>query len=97
MSISEYELQNEARVEKAESAFKALIDSTNVMSGEQQVVEGMVNALTGSHRTLQQSFMRCFVETMREYKDTGSDERNQASVAFAKKVCEDDQYIFPFV
>jgi len=80
----------------AKEAMMALIDSTNIMGGESEVTAGMIDALRGSHRTLQQSFMRCFVETMKEYGKFNTDLRNQAAVDFAKKI-NDLEYHIPLV
>jgi len=84
------------RKEAAKEAMLALIDSTNIMAGEADITAGIVEALAGSHRTLQQSFMRCFVETMKEYAGFNTDLRNQAAVDFAKKI-NDLEHHFPYI
>ncbi len=73
-----------------------VIREVNVMGGEEDMVQGMVEALQGSHRTLQQSFMRVFSKAMQDYQNTGADLRNEASVNYAKEIAKID-YHFPFV
>ena len=82
--------------DKVKAAMQTLVDSTNCMCGEKEMAQGMLDALTGSHRTLQQSFFRVFVDTMEKYSETRTDLRNEASVDFAKKIVKLDHH-FPFV
>jgi len=85
------------RKNEAREAMQKLIDITNVMGGDKDVAAGILEGLLTSHKTLQQSFMRCFVEAMKEYADTRFvDLRNQASVDFAQQLKEMDIH-FPFV
>ncbi len=84
------------RKEVVQKAMTALVDSTNCMAGESEMVDGMLNALTGSHRTLQQTFFRVFAKMAEQYAEANSDLRNEASVAFAKKIKELEHH-FPFV
>jgi len=89
-------MSDKTRAELTKEAMQTLIDSTNCMIGEKEMAEGMLEALLGSHRTLQQSFFRVFAKTMKQYSEANYDLRNEASVEFAKKVNELDHY-FPFV
>lgn len=85
------------KVKEVADAMRVIVDATNTMGSEQLVTEGIVEGLTSCHRTLQQSFMRCFVDAMKEYGDTRFfDARNEASVEFAKKIGEMEEY-FPFI
>ena len=89
-------MSDKSRAELTKEAMQTLIDSTNCMVGEKEMVQGMLDALLGSHRTLQQSFFRVFAKTMDHYSHAHYDLRNEASVEFAKKVKELDHH-FPFV
>ncbi len=89
-------LREKATVDRARAAMKELIDCTNIMGNDAQVVEGMTEALQQSHRTLQQSFMGCFVSTMGNYSKIRSDARNEGAVDFAKKITEMEIH-FPFI
>jgi hypothetical protein len=73
---------------------RKLIDATNVMGGDKLVAAGIADGIMGSHRTLQQSFMRCFVMAMKEYGETEfKDPRNQDAVALAKKIGEIEAHL----
>lgn len=62
-----------------------LIEKTNSLA-DGDTCDDMLKALVGSHRTLQQAFMRQLYEMLCEYADESTDARNEASVEFAKKV-----------
>jgi hypothetical protein len=79
-----------------QEAMKVVVNSTNTMGCEKELVERMLIVLNGSHRTLQQSFFRVFAKTMEQYADARCDLRNEASVDFAKKIRDLDHH-FPFV
>ncbi len=85
------------RVDAAKKAMIELIDSTNVMGCEADVIQGMTEALQYSHRTLQQSFISCFVGTMVNYAEFRTDARNEGAVQFAKNVSKMDNIHFPFI
>lgn len=54
--------------------------------------------IANSHRTLQQSWMRMAIETIRELAKTNSDERNKSTVALAKEIIKvADDYSLPLV
>ncbi len=84
------------RRELTKETMEQLIDHTNCMTGEEAVIQGIVEALQGSHRTLQQSFVRCMAKALIEYSNTRFDARNEASIDFAKKVKELEHH-FPFI
>jgi len=79
--------------QRAEAAMKELVETTNVMTGHNAVVEGMLSGLVHSHRTLQQSFVRAFIDVMGEYAESNTDLRNEAAVEFAKKIKEMEVYL----
>ena len=83
-------------VEKAEKAMRDLLDCTNVMGSDKDVAEAISNVLSKEHRTLQQSFMRVFVQSMNQYKDTRFDQRNEQAVKLAKEITEIDT-LLPFI
>ena len=85
-----------SRVTAVKEAMDELIRTMNVMGGEEDMVQGMTESLQGQHRTLQQTFFRVFSESMKEYKDTGSDLRNAAAVNYAKEINKID-YHFPYI
>ncbi len=83
-------------VDRARMAMMELIDCTNIMGGEAEIVQGMTEAFQQSHRTLQQSFMTCFAGTMVNYAEFRTDARNESAVQFAKNVSKMDIH-FPFI
>ena len=90
-------IEHTKRVKEVREAMEVIVNATNTMGTEDEVVRGMVEGIENCHRTLQQSFMRCFAEAMKEYGDTRFfDARNEASVKFAKKIGEMEEY-FPFI
>jgi hypothetical protein len=52
--------------QNAEKALNDLINATNVMGGDKDVVNGMVNAILSNHPTLVQSFFRALVSASKE-------------------------------
>lgn len=84
------------RINATRNAMLELIKTTNVMGFDEDIIQGMTEALQESHRTLQQSFMRCFVGTMDNYSKSRTDARNKNAVEFAKKVSEMEAH-FPFI
>jgi hypothetical protein len=87
-------IAEERRKNEVTKLMQQLIDSTNVMGGDELVAAGMVQGIMRSHRTLQQSFMRCFVMAMKEYGATEfKDPRNEDAVALAKKIGEIEAHL----
>lgn len=82
--------------EKAEQAMRDLLDCTNVMGSDKDIAEAIADVLSREHRTLQQGFMRSFVQAMGIYKDSGSDGRNEGSIKLAKEISETETYL-PFI
>ena len=72
--------------EKAEQAMRDLLECSNVMGSDVDVSKAISNVLSREHRTLQQAFMRSFVNAMDTYKDSGSDLRNEGSIQLATEI-----------
>ena len=85
-----------SKVTKMKDAMDQVIREVNVMGGEEDMAQGMVEALQGSHRTLQQTFFRVFSQAMKEYQNTETDLRNAAAVDYAKAISATD-YHFPYI
>lgn len=93
----EYHIRQQQKVKEVREAMATIVEATNTMGSDKLVTQGIVEGLENCHRTLQQSFMRCFVDAMKEYGDTRfRDPRNDASVEFAKKIGEMEEH-FPFI
>lgn len=79
---------------------ECLFDLCN--GSEREVGKAWWNVWNKQHRTLQQTFVRVFVNLMRrwvkEYTEGGwqPDARNEASYQFAEQLVKDDRY-FPFI
>lgn len=94
----EYHIRQQQTIKEVREAMKVIVNATNPMGSEPLVAQGIVEGLESNHRTLQQSFMRSFVEAMKTYGDTNFfDPRNEASVEFAKKISElAEEHYLPF-
>ena len=94
-----FHIQQQKKLKEVRDAMEVLVGATNTMGSDKLVTQGIVEGLENCHRTLQQSFMRCFVAAMKEYGDTRFfDPRNEASVEFAKKVSKlAEEHYFPFI
>lgn len=76
---------------RAEELMRELVNLTNRMGSEGDVVQGMLAGLTSEHRTLQQMFMGCMAETIRQYGGLSYyDARNEDAVRWAESVAEID-------
>ena len=88
--------------EDAKKAIGELMDALNIMGGKKDIVEGIIEELGCTHRTLQQNFWRVMVEVIKEYAEFRSDLRNEASVElckfFKEKLAENEEKTYlPFV
>ena len=93
----ERHIRETKKVTEVREAMETIVNATNTMGSDKLVSQGIVEGIENCHRTLQQSFMRCFVAAMKEYGDTRFfDPRNEASVDFAKKIGEMEEH-FPFI
>lgn len=79
---------------EAIDAMSKLMNLANTMGSEKFVVAGMLAALIGEHRTLQQSGIRNFVEMLKEWgkedKDRMTDLRNHDAWVFAQHIIKLD-------
>lgn len=90
-------MENQKTIKRVREAITVVIDETNSLGSAQCISQGIFEALTGSHRTLQQSFMRELVEALEQYSKTNFfDARNEASVKLAGKIVELDHHL-PFI
>lgn len=89
-------MTDKTRAQEFQEAMEVVVNATNTMGCEKELADRMLIAITGQHRTLQQSFFRLFVDMAEQYAKQRSDPRNEASVHFAERVAKLDHH-FPFV
>lgn len=89
-SSTKLHIHQQKKIKEVKELMTQLIDATNTMGMDEEVAQGIFEGLVESHRTLQQSFMRSFTLAMKDYANTRTDLRNQASVDLAKKITELD-------
>ena len=65
---------------------KELVECTNSSGYQQQVIDGIVKGLVGSHRHLQGEFMVALAKAMSEYGKVATDPRNQYGVEMAQRM-----------
>ena len=88
---------------RANLAMNDLFDCVNVIGGEQEVTEAMLDAVSHQHRTLKQAMMRAviipFIDNFaRAYEEHNYDLRNEASCKLCyelKKIT--DRHRLPFI
>ena len=96
MTSEELDTREEERQKKVEDVTKQLVDLTNSYGSD--ISKGILSALNGSHRTLQQSFFRAMYSVIKQYgEDDWCDLRNQASKDFCREVTEKVEGYFPMV
>ena len=88
--------------EETKEAVAKLMNALNVMGTKKDVVEGIIEELRCTHRTLQQNFWRVILEVMKQYSEFRFDLRNEASVELCKyiteKLAEDESKTYlPFI
>jgi len=74
--------------ERTKKSIDNIMDLVNIMGSDKAVVEGILESLQGTHRTLQQNFWRVMIQIMKQYSEWRSDLRNEGSVTFCKAVKE---------
>lgn len=88
------------KVEQVKALMDQLIDHTNAMGMDEQVAQGMLEALVSNHPTLVQGFMRAFKTTCDKASQhprfINADLRSQATAKFIKEIAEKDVH-FPFI
>lgn len=72
--------------ERATTVTNEIMNAVNVMGSDKQVAEGILEAIKGSHRTLQQNYWRVMIAVIKGYAETNSDLRNEGAVNFCKDV-----------
>ena len=81
----------------AEDAMKEILRVCNFMSSEEEVAKGLLKALNGEHRTIQQTFFRAFDKMAKQYAEQDyADGRNQMSVDYCRRI-SGMEFNFPFV
>lgn len=103
MNKSELALHHQKRKKVAEvkEHLTALIDATNTMGFDDEVAQGILEALHSNHPTLIQSFMGSFKSACEKaaegprFKDCG-DHRLQATSKFISEIAKMDIH-FPYV
>ena len=65
---------------------KELVECTNSTGYRKQVIDGIVQGLTSSHRQLQSDFMLALVKALKEYGNTATDLRNEYVVKMAQRM-----------
>jgi len=60
----------------------------NYMNNDTALTKALIERLSREHRTLQQNFIRMLKKVIEAHADTHTDDRNAASVKWAKKVRE---------
>ena len=83
-----YKLNGKTQKEVAKEAIDQIMDAVNIMGSDKQVVEGVVEGLSLSHRTLQQNFWRVMMQVIKEYSEFRSDLRNEGAVELCKFIKE---------
>ena len=97
MSISDRQ-RRDAKIEAVRDTVSKLLDETNTIGYDDEVIQGILEGFRVSHRTLQQNFMRVFVRAMKTYGESQADQRNEAAVALGKKIGElGDKEHLPFI
>ncbi len=79
------EIQAAKRVSATREAMKELINTMNIMGGDDDFAQGIFEALANEHRTLQQSAVKAFANAMIPLSEINTDLRNEATIDFAKK------------
>lgn len=76
-------------------AMENLLAAVN-MDIDNDAAEQIASVLEKEHRTIQQKFMRVFVNAMDIYKDSRYDARNSGAIKLAKEISETD-VILPYI
>lgn len=80
---------------KAENLANDILDFVNAFGFDSNM---FAETISHGHKTLQQSTMRLFITTIRKMAEVIPDERNEATVALAKKIVEiADEYPLPLI
>jgi len=84
MSLRDGKTQKEV----TKDSMNDLMDTLNIMGSDKEVIDGIIEILHTTHRTLQQNFWRVMVEVMKQYSEFRHDLRNEGSVKLCKFITE---------
>ncbi len=89
------------QTEVAADAINKIMDAVNVMGSDDPVVQGIIEELMVSHRTLQQNFWRVMMQVIKRYSEFSYDLRNQGAVELCtyikEQVAENYKENLPYV
>ena len=78
--------RNEMVVDAISNNIKEIVECSNSSGYQEQIIEGIVKGLTGSHRYLQGEFMQALGKAMLTYSKVPTDPRNEAGVDMAGRM-----------
>lgn len=81
--------------EAVKEAMTVILKECNYM-GQRNIGKTIAKVLENEHRTVQQVFMREFVEAMAIYSQSMTDDRNKGSVQMAIDITNMDKYL-PYI
>ncbi len=89
------------QTEVAAEAIHNIMDAVNVMGSDDPVVQGIIEELMVSHRTLQQNFWRVMMQVIKRYSEFSHDARNEGAVEMCKfikeQIEENQKQYLPYV
>lgn len=74
------------QTEVAAKAIEDLMDAVNIMGSDDPVVQGIIEQIMVSHRTLQQNFWRVMMQVIKRYSEFSHDLRNEGAVELCKYI-----------
>ena len=81
--------------ELTREAVATIINCLNGFGSDGEVIDAIADELNSSHRTLQQSFIKTFIDGLRQHaQNTGTDARNEAAIRYCKAL---DEPTFPYI
>lgn len=76
---------------------KVLVEAMRILRKREKGIDDLIlHCLIREHRTHQQLIINNLYDTLKKYGNNSSDQRNEASVNWAKKATDEDVY-FPFI
>ena len=93
------EKRKRQKIKEVEELFTSLINQTNAMNQEEQVVDGLINTLKKEHPTLVQSFFRCLAKASSKTKDLPRYQTDLRAQGTGKilKILSENENSFPFI
>jgi len=100
---NDVEVESLTKPQMAKEAINDLFNAVNVIGGEREITEAVLDDISDQHRTLKQSFMRAIIVPFIEhfakaYEEGAYDLRNEATCKLChelKKVT--DKHPLPFI